>query len=128
MTNRRPSVTSPQRETLLTLSWLGGVPLDEVIRLSRSWAATISEKPVVAEVHLQVITKPGETLSRDQRKYREIDKQKHHVGREPTTRTRCAVCGRRTHPGERWCKGTDAEGYECCVDLFDPENLIKETF
>lgn len=65
-------------------------------------------------------------MSRDQRKYREEDKGKRHSSKAVEPRLRCISCGRIVRKGEQWCKGRDADGYECVTDLRDSNNLIPE--
>lgn len=53
------------RCSVLVLHWNDDLPGSEIRRLSRGWAAKISEKPVVAHVHINtygtVETQPKET-------------------------------------------------------------------
>lgn len=43
----------PAKATTITILWDEELPRDEVLRLSRAWAAKISEKPVVQEARIQ---------------------------------------------------------------------------
>lgn len=66
-------------------------------------------------------------MARDQRRYREIDKQRRHAERrQPETHERCISCGRTIKPGDQWCPGRDADGYECATDLRDSNNRIVD--